>query len=81
MNGPFCEVIGCGARSAWRLICEGDPEREEYLCHQHWNYLRARVPDYSCCYVPLEDSESKPGDVVRGEPSSGALDRAMQAGV
>ncbi|HLK57025.1 MAG TPA: hypothetical protein VKU00_10695 [Chthonomonadaceae bacterium] len=53
MDAPLCEVIGCGTHAAWQLIAEGQPDREEYLCETHWNYLRARVPDYSPCYVPL----------------------------
>ena len=59
MDSPLCEVIGCSAHATWQLIVEGQPGREEYLCEMHWNDLRARVPDFSLCYVPRGQEPSK----------------------
>ena len=42
MDGPICEVIGCGAAAQWLLVSELNGEVEEQnLCQRHWRQLMA----------------------------------------
>jgi hypothetical protein len=42
MDGPACDVIGCGAAAQWLLVSELNGEvTEQNLCQRHWRQLMA----------------------------------------